>query len=123
MSVATMDTGSRTASTEPATENRFEEIHNEKSGNAFYDKGHEFGSEMSIMGAVRMIGGGIIGLAVIVVVLNDVMSLASVENSSGPFSDVITSLEETGGAALGLLVIGFLVAAASRVMGFFGGGF
>jgi hypothetical protein len=32
------------------------------------------------------------------------------------------SLESTGGAALGLIVIGLLVLAANRVMGFFGGG-
>lgn len=125
MSVATMDSGSHDAP-EPASEfssEKLDEIDEQFSGNAAYEKGKELGATMSIMGAVRMIGGGIIGLAVIVVVLNDVMSLASVENSTGPFSDVITSLETTGGAALGLLVIGFLVAAASRVMGFFGGGF
>ena len=102
---------------------KIDELDEQFAGNAAYEAGKQLGATMSIMGAVRMIGGGIIGLAVIVVVLNDVMSLASVENSTGPFSDVITSLEETGGAALGLLVIGFLVAAASRVMGFFGGGF
>lgn len=126
MSVATMDTGSRTASPEPASEfssERLDEIDEQFSGNAAYDAGKELGATMSIMGAVRMIGGGIIGLAVIVVVLNDVLTLPSVANSSGPFGDVLTSLETTGGAALGLLVVGFLVAAASRVMGFFGGGF
>lgn len=91
--------------------------------NPAYQKGKEYGEEMGIMDAVRLIGGGIIGMAVIVVVLNDVMSLDSVANTSGPFSGVTDSLTSTGGAALGLLVIGFLVAAASRVMGFFGGGF
>lgn len=91
--------------------------------NPAYKTGKKFGEEMSIMDAVRLIGGGVIGMAVIVVVLNDVMSLDSVSNSTGPFSGVTDSLKSTGGAALGLLVIGFLVAAASRVMSFFGGGF
>jgi hypothetical protein len=51
-----------------------------------------------------------------------VFSINSISNSSGPFSGVIDSLESTGVAALSLLVIGLLVAAANRVMGFFGGG-
>jgi hypothetical protein len=55
-------------------------------------------------------------------VLNEVFGLSSISNSTGPFADVITSLETTGGAALGLLVIGLLVVGANRVMGFFGGG-
>lgn len=79
-------------------------------------------SEADIMNTVRVIGGGMIGLAVLVVVLNEVFSLSSVSSSSGPFSGVISSLETTGSAALGLLVIGFLVLGANRVMGFFGSG-
>jgi len=74
------------------------------------------------MGTVRVIGGAMIGIAVLVVVLNEVFALNSVSNSSGPFSDVITQLQNIGGAALGLIVIGLLVAGANRVMGFFGGG-
>jgi len=79
-------------------------------------------SQASIMGAVRVIGGGMIGIAVLVIVLNEMFSLQSISNTSGPFTSVIDSLETTGGAALGLLVIGFLVLAANRIMGFFGGG-
>jgi len=79
-------------------------------------------SQAKIMGTVRVLGGGMIGLAVLVVVLNEIFSLQSVSNSSGPFASVISSLETTGSAALGLLVIGFLVLAANRIMGFFGGG-
>jgi hypothetical protein len=75
-----------------------------------------------LMGTVRVIGGAMIGLAVLVVVLDEVFSINSISNSSGPFSGVIDSLESTGVAALSLLVIGLLVAAANRVMGFFGGG-
>jgi len=79
-------------------------------------------SHGNIMGTVRVIGGAMIGIAVLVVVLNEVFALNSVSNSSGPFSDVITQLQNIGGAALGLIVIGLLVAGANRVMGFFGGG-
>lgn len=79
-------------------------------------------SHAAIMNTVRVIGGGMIGLAVLVVVLNEVFSLNSVNSSSGPFSSVIDSLETTGAAALGLIVIGFLVLGANRVMGFFGSG-
>jgi hypothetical protein len=81
-----------------------------------------FGVSVDLMDVVRVIGGAMIGIAVLVVVLNEVFGLSSISNSTGPFSDVIASLETTGGAALGLLVIGLLVVGANRVMGFFGGG-
>lgn len=97
--------------------------------NTAYQAGKNIGNQtlddmdqMSIMGAVRMIGGAMIGIAVLVVVLNEVFSLDSIANSSGPFSDVTDGLQSTGGAALSLLVIGLLVVGANRVMGFFGGG-
>ena len=75
-----------------------------------------------IMGVVRVIGGAMIGIAVLVVVLNEIFSIESIANSSGAFSGIIDSLESTGVAAMSLLVVGLLVAAANRVMGFFGGG-
>lgn len=81
------------------------------------------GMKMDIMRTVRLIGGAMIGIAILVVVLNEVFGIGSINNSSGPFSGVIDSLKSTGGAALGLLVIGLLVAGANRVMSFFGGGF
>jgi len=77
---------------------------------------------LDMMQTVRVLGGSMIGIAILVVVLNEVFSLNQISNSSGPFAPVITSLETTGGAALGLLVIGLLVLGANRVMGFFGGG-
>lgn len=76
----------------------------------------------SIMNTVRVIGGAMIGISVLVVVLNEVFSLDAISNSSGEFSGVIDQLVNIGGAALGLLVIGILVLGANRVMGFFGGG-
>ena len=74
------------------------------------------------MGVVRVIGGAMIGIAVLVVVLTEIFQLEVISNTEGPFTSVIDSLESTGAAALGLLVIGLLVLAANRVMGFFGGG-
>ena len=79
-------------------------------------------SQAGIMGVVRVIGGAMIGIAVLVVVLTEIFQLEVINNTEGPFTSVIDSLESTGAAALGLLVIGLLVLAANRVMGFFGGG-
>ncbi|GEM_PF-1783674 len=79
-------------------------------------------AKASIMGTVRLLGGAMIGIAILVVVLTEVFSLEAMEIDEGPFSGVMDSLESTGGAALGLLVIGLLVLAANRVMGFFGSG-
>lgn len=79
--------------------------------------------EMSIMDSVRMIGGAVIGIAVITIVVNEVLTTSAINNSTGPFSGVVTSLETTGVSAMTLLVVGLLVAAASQLMRFFRGGF
>ena len=79
-------------------------------------------SNAHIMGAVRMIGGAMIGIAILALVLTEVFTLDAMDVDEGPFAGVMDSLESTGAAALGLLVIGLLVLAANRVMGFFGGG-
>jgi len=78
-------------------------------------------SQASIMGTVRLLGGAMIGIAVLVVVLNEVFSLDTISNGTGPFSGITDSLQSTGVAAMSLLVVGLLVVAANRVMGFFGG--
>ena len=85
-------------------------------------------SNAQIMGTVRLIGGAMIGIAVLALVLTEIFQLEQFStdadgNYDGPFGNVLDALTSTGPAALGLLVIGLLVAAASRVMGFFGGGF
>ena len=85
-------------------------------------------SNAHIMGTVRLIGGAMIGIAVLALVLTEIFALEQFStdadgNYDGPFGNVLDALTSTGPAALGLLVIGLLVAAASRVMGFFGGGF
>jgi hypothetical protein len=83
-------------------------------------------SHAAIMNTVRTLGGAMIGIAVLVLVLSEVFALDqfSTTNGSydGPFGGVLDSLTSTGPAALGLIVIGLLVLAANRVMGFFGGG-
>lgn len=79
-------------------------------------------SEAEIMRTVRIIGGAMIGISVLIVVLNEVFALDAITNSSGQFSHVIDQLVSIGGAGLGLLVIGILILAANRVMNFFGGG-
>jgi predicted DNA repair protein MutK len=73
-------------------------------------------SEMGVMDAVKMVGGAVIGIAVVTLVVNEVLTVDSINNTSGPFTDVITSLETTGVAAMTLLVIGLLVVAASYIM-------
>jgi len=82
-----------------------------------------FDDEMSVMRTVQMIGGAVVGIAVITIVVNQLLTTSIVANTTGPFDGVITSLENTGVAAMTLLVVGLLVAAASRLMDFFGGGF
>ena len=83
-------------------------------------------SQAAIMGTVRTLGGAMIGIAVLVLVLTEVFTLDAFSQTNGsydgPFGGVLDSLTSTGPAALGLLVIGLLVLAANRVMGFFGGG-
>jgi len=91
-------------------------------GNAKADEIADEYSEANIMDVVRLIGGAMIGLAVLVVVLNEVFSLDSIANSSGPFSGITDSLTGIGVSAISLLVVGLLVVAANRIMGFFGRG-
>jgi len=77
--------------------------------------------DRGIMAEIRLIGGGLVMMLIVVLVLTEVYN--AVDVSSGPFSDVVTTLEGTGVAALTLLVVGFLVIAASAIMRFFGSGF
>jgi hypothetical protein len=73
-------------------------------------------SQMGVMNAVKMVGGAVIGIAVITLVVNEVLTVDAINNSSGPFTGVINSLETTGVAAMTLLVVGLLVVAASFIM-------
>lgn len=75
------------------------------------------GSRMSILGAVKMVGAAVIGIAVTVLVVNEVLTVEAINNTSGPFAGVIDSIETTGVAAMTLLVIALVVVAASYIMG------
>ena len=75
-----------------------------------------------IMSEVRMIGGGLVLTLIVTLVLTEVYDAINIEETSA-FYDVVSSLETTGVAALTLLVVGFLVIAASAIMRYFGGGF
>ena len=89
---------------------------------------HEFGARplanpdayMGIMREVQVIGGAVIMIAIVVIVVNEVLTVDAVNDSEGPFSGVIDSLETTGVAAMTLLVVGLLVVAAVALMRYFG---
>jgi len=84
--------------------------------------------DRGIMNEIRMIGGGLVMVLIVVLVLTEVynsVDFATGPNGeyTGPFGSVVTTLETTGTAALTLLVVGFLVVAAGAIMRYFGGSF
>jgi len=84
--------------------------------------------DRAILGEVRVIAGAMVMLLVITLVLTEVYNAVNFEtdtegNYTGPFGDVVSTLETTGVAALTLLVVGLLVVAASAIMRYFGSGF
>jgi uncharacterized membrane protein YesL len=91
-----------------------------------YTKATDSADRMGIMDEVRLIGGALVFILLIVFVLNEVYNSVGFEMDDageyvGPFGQIVTDLETTGMAAMGLLVLGFLVIAASAIMSFFGG--
>jgi len=74
-------------------------------------------------GMVERVAGGIMTIAVVAIVLNQLFTLEIVNSTSGPFSDLITQVQNVGTAALTLIVLGFLAAAAGAVLTMFRGGF
>lgn len=78
--------------------------------------------DRGIMAEVRLIGAGLVMMLIITLVLTEVYNAVDIPDSS-PFSEIVTTLEGTGVAAMTLLVVGFLVVAASAIMRFFGTGF
>jgi len=84
--------------------------------------------DRAIMGAVRMVGAGLVMTLIVVLVLTEVHAAIPFETDNsgayiGPFGEVVSTLESTGVAALSLLVVGFVVVAAGAIMQYFGGGF
>jgi hypothetical protein len=74
---------------------------------------------LGIVQESRLIGGAMITILIIAVVLNEVF--AAVNVGSGPFSQIGTDLENTGVAAVGLLIVGLIIVAANALMNRFGG--
>ncbi|KDE56691.1 hypothetical protein EL22_25310 [Halostagnicola sp. A56] len=77
------------------------------------------------MAEVRMIGGALVMILLIVYILNEVYNSIQFEtdtdgNYTGPFGSIVGDLETIGVAALGLLVLALLVIAAQAIMRFFG---
>lgn len=70
---------------------------------------------LGIMGEVRMVGGAIVLLIISILVLNEVFNAVDIDTSS-PWYDVVTALENTGGSALTLLVVALIVIAAVAIM-------
>ena len=86
------------------------------------------GDNRAIMSEVRMIGSALITILIIALVLNEVFNALEWEtdaegNYEGPFGPLVGDLETTGVAAMGLLIVGLLIAAAVGIMRLFQGGF
>lgn len=79
--------------------------------------------DLSIMQTVQLVGSAVVAIAIIVIVVNEVLTTDVVENTTGPFDPIIDRIGSTGVAAMSLLVVGLLVAAASQLMNFMRGGF
>lgn len=79
-------------------------------------------AKMAVVQAARLLGGAVITIAITVVVVNEVLTVNAINNTTGPFTGVIDSLDTTGVAAMSLLVVGLLVYAGQKIMGFMGGG-
>ncbi|RLM53184.1 hypothetical protein DVK02_14945 [Halobellus sp. Atlit-31R] len=74
-------------------------------------------------GMIERIAGGIMTVVLVAIVLNEMLTLTIVNQSTGPMSDLIDQATQVGTAALTLAVLGFLAAAATLVLNFFRGGF
>jgi hypothetical protein len=73
-------------------------------------------------GMVNQIVGGIFAVALGLIMLNELLTLSIVDNSTGPFSSVFDTLESVGGAAMIFIVLGFLAAAGGVAVRMFRGG-
>jgi len=80
----------------------------------------QFDDRNRIVRTVRVVGGALITILLVTLVLNEIFAAVSI--GSGAFSGIADQLQNTGVAAMGLLIVGLLVVAANRIMGVFGGG-
>ena len=80
---------------------------------------------MPIMGEIRLIGGALVFLLLIVFVLTEIYNAVEFETDeggeyTGPFGSIVDDLESIGAVALSLIVLALLVVAAAAIMRFFG---
>lgn len=64
----------------------------------------------------KTIAQGLATVAIAVVILNEILTIEAIQNSTGPMSGVIDSVETIGGSALTLTVLAFLVLAGAVAM-------
>lgn len=81
---------------------------------------NRFDDNNRIVRTVRLVGGAMITILLVALVLNEIFT--AVDVGSGPFSGIADSLQSTGVAAMGLLIVGLLIVSANRLMSIFGGG-
>ena len=74
-----------------------------------------------ILREAQLVGAGIVFVAILIFVLTEVYDAITIEDTN-PWYEVVEALEGTGAAALGLLILGFLVLAAAVIMGIMNNG-
>jgi hypothetical protein len=74
-------------------------------------------------GMVERIAGGVMAVAIVAIVLNELFTLQIVNNTSGPFSGLMDTVESVGTGAITLVVLGFLAAAGGMAISMFRSGF
>lgn len=95
---------------------------------AAYQTGHAKGQQWVANfrqsgGMVERIAGGVMAVAVVAIVLNQLFSLSIVNQTSGPFSGLLDTVESVGTGAITLVVLGFLAAAGGAAISMFRGGY
>lgn len=79
---------------------------------------HQHSRSMHLSQALtaKTVGKGLVSIGLIVVILNEVFTIDSINNSTGPFAGVISTVENIGSAALTLLTLAFLVLGGAVAM-------
>lgn len=80
------------------------------------EEAHAERLELAQAVSAKAVGKGLVTIGLVVVVLNEVFSIDSINNSTGPFSGVITTIESIGESALTLLAVAFIVLAGAVAM-------
>ena len=118
-----MQTKMRAPHSRPQAPNPTEATEGDESAQSLTEEamhaGHEFLERNAIARTVTLVGGAMVTILLTAVILNEIFSAVNI--GSGPFSEIGSQLQNTGVAAIGLLVVGLLVVAANRIMGIFGG--